>query len=172
MSSRIIKVANAYDDLAAPVGNDDRAMERIHLGLGYEYDPRVVDSLTRVLERRRGRTPLTAPDQPAYLAWPARAVRGSPALGRAVTRSGQAAGGAGTWSRHRPMRWLRAGRYGVPVVRWASMLEVLLDAGVARVGEVVAPDRLVAAGVDLQRVRTRVRTTATSRLMTKAVIAM
>jgi len=30
-------------------------MERIHLGLGYEYDPRVVDSLTRVLERRRGR---------------------------------------------------------------------------------------------------------------------
>jgi hypothetical protein len=60
MSSRIIKVANAYDDLCAPNGNDDRAMERIHLGLGYEYDPRVVDSLTRVLERRRGRTPLPA----------------------------------------------------------------------------------------------------------------
>jgi hypothetical protein len=59
MASRIIKVANAYDDLCAPNGNDDRAMERIHLGLGYEYDPRVVDSLTRVLERRRGRTPLT-----------------------------------------------------------------------------------------------------------------
>jgi hypothetical protein len=59
MSSRIIKVANAYDDLCAPDGNDDRAMERIHLGLGYEYDPRVVDSLTRVLERRRGRTPLS-----------------------------------------------------------------------------------------------------------------
>ena len=34
MSSRIIKVANAYDDLCAPNGNDDRAMERIHLGLG------------------------------------------------------------------------------------------------------------------------------------------
>jgi hypothetical protein len=60
MSSRIIKVANAYDDLCAPTGNDDRAMERIHLGLGYEYDPQVVDSLTRVLERRRGRTPLPA----------------------------------------------------------------------------------------------------------------
>lgn len=59
MSSRIIKVANAYDDLCAPNGNDDRAMERIHLGLGYEYDPRVVDSLTRVLERRRGRTALS-----------------------------------------------------------------------------------------------------------------
>jgi HD-GYP domain-containing protein (c-di-GMP phosphodiesterase class II) len=54
MSSRIIKVANAYDDLRGPHGADDaRAMERIHLGLGYEYDPRVVDSLTRVLERRR-----------------------------------------------------------------------------------------------------------------------
>ena len=60
VSSRIIKVANAYDDLCDPNGNDDRAMERIHLGLGYEYDPRVVDSLTRVLERRRGRTPLSA----------------------------------------------------------------------------------------------------------------
>lgn len=57
MSSRIIKVANAYDDLCSPSGDDDRAMERIHLGLGYEYDPRVVDSLTRVLERRRGRSP-------------------------------------------------------------------------------------------------------------------
>ena len=29
-------------------------MERIHLGLGYEYDPRVVDALTRVLDRRNG----------------------------------------------------------------------------------------------------------------------
>lgn len=56
MSSRIIKVANAYDDLCDPGGSDHRAMERIHLGLGYEYDPRVVDSLTRVLERRRGRS--------------------------------------------------------------------------------------------------------------------
>jgi response regulator RpfG family c-di-GMP phosphodiesterase len=53
MSSRIIKVANAYDDLQDPGGDNRRAMERIHLGLGYEYDPRVVDSLTRVLERRR-----------------------------------------------------------------------------------------------------------------------
>ena len=56
MSSRIIKVANAYDDLCGPDGDDHRAMERIHLGLGYEYDPRVVDSLTRVLDRRRGRS--------------------------------------------------------------------------------------------------------------------
>jgi hypothetical protein len=55
MSSRIIKVANAYDDLQDPGGDNHRAMERIHLGLGYEYDPQVVDSLTRVL-RRRGRS--------------------------------------------------------------------------------------------------------------------
>ena len=27
------------------------ALERIHLGLGYEYDPAVVDALTRVTER-------------------------------------------------------------------------------------------------------------------------
>ena len=52
MASRIIKVANAYDDLCGTRGDDDRAMERIHLGLGYEYDPQVVDSLTRVLRRR------------------------------------------------------------------------------------------------------------------------
>jgi hypothetical protein len=54
MSSRIIKVANAYDDLSQAAGaDDDRAIERIHLGLGYEYDPKVVDSLTKILERRR-----------------------------------------------------------------------------------------------------------------------
>lgn len=54
MASRIIKVTNAYDDMAGALGeNDDRAMERIHLGLGYEYDPRVVESLSRVLQRRR-----------------------------------------------------------------------------------------------------------------------
>jgi hypothetical protein len=58
MPSRIIKVANAFDDLSeGRLGGleEARAMERIHLGLGYEYDPRVVDALTRVVERRRGR---------------------------------------------------------------------------------------------------------------------
>ena len=56
LSSRIIKVANAYVDLAGPdERQDEHAMERIHLGLGYEYDPRVVDSLSRVLTRRRQR---------------------------------------------------------------------------------------------------------------------
>ena len=54
VSSRIIKVANAYEDLAGAHPEASRrlaAMERINLGLGYEYDPRVVDSLARVLRR-------------------------------------------------------------------------------------------------------------------------
>jgi len=54
LSSRIIKVCNAYDDLAghnpAPARRD-AVIERIHLGLGYEYDPKVVDALVRVLAR-------------------------------------------------------------------------------------------------------------------------
>ncbi|MGG5260025.1 HD-GYP domain-containing protein [Phycicoccus avicenniae] len=53
LESRIIKCANAFDDLTS--GSSDpvlvnAAMERIHLGLGYEYDPDVVDALTRVVE--------------------------------------------------------------------------------------------------------------------------
>jgi hypothetical protein len=54
LASRIIKVCNAYDDMAGtrPTrARRDAAMERINLGLGYEYDPRVVDALVRVLER-------------------------------------------------------------------------------------------------------------------------
>ncbi len=55
MASRIIKVANAYDDLVGEHGTarlKGAAIERIHLGLGYEYDPRVVEALLRVLTRR------------------------------------------------------------------------------------------------------------------------
>jgi HD domain len=54
LSSRIIKVCNAYDDMAGGLPTPSRriaAMERIHLGLGYEYDPHVVDALVRVLRR-------------------------------------------------------------------------------------------------------------------------
>ena len=54
LASRIIKVCNAYDDMAGSRPDPARrvaAMERINLGLGYEYDPRVVDALVRVLER-------------------------------------------------------------------------------------------------------------------------
>ena len=49
LSSRIIKVCNAYDDLAGTIPARARAaaIERIHLGLGYEYDPRVVDALVQ-----------------------------------------------------------------------------------------------------------------------------
>jgi hypothetical protein len=57
LASRIIKVANAYDDLvgearARRARKHAAAIERIHLGLGYEYDPRVVEALIRVLDRR------------------------------------------------------------------------------------------------------------------------
>ena len=54
LSSRIIKVCNAYDDLTgdgADAAQRNAAIERIHLGLGYEYDPRVVDALIHVLAR-------------------------------------------------------------------------------------------------------------------------
>ncbi len=54
LASRIIKAANAYDDLVGDAGSDTRkreALERIHLGLAYEYDPRVVSALTRVVTR-------------------------------------------------------------------------------------------------------------------------
>jgi len=55
LASRIIKVCNAYDDLTGASPNAARrnaAIERIHLGLGYEYDPRVVDALIGALGRR------------------------------------------------------------------------------------------------------------------------
>ena len=48
MASRIIKVANAFDDLtggSADPAEIRAANERIHLGLGYQYDPEVVEAL-------------------------------------------------------------------------------------------------------------------------------
>jgi hypothetical protein len=50
MTSRIVKVVNAYEDLTAGASSArarDAAVERIYLGLGYEYDPRVVDALLK-----------------------------------------------------------------------------------------------------------------------------
>ena len=50
LTSRIVKVVNAYEDLTAgarSVRARDAAVERIYLGLGYEYDPRVVDALLK-----------------------------------------------------------------------------------------------------------------------------
>ena len=54
LASRIIKAVNAYDDLvgeAEAAGRRLDALERLRLGMAYEYDPRVVESLARVLER-------------------------------------------------------------------------------------------------------------------------
>lgn len=60
LEARIIRLANAFDDLTA--GSTDPldrslAIERIQLGLGYEYDPDLVNDLVTILsgspERRR-----------------------------------------------------------------------------------------------------------------------
>ena len=55
LASRIIKVANAFEDYRSQADEQpqERALERIYLGLGYEYDPRVVTALQRALERQR-----------------------------------------------------------------------------------------------------------------------
>lgn len=57
MSGRIIKVCNAFEDLT---GGDimlrDAAIERLTLGIGYEYDPMVLDLLTKVTAPQHGRT--------------------------------------------------------------------------------------------------------------------
>jgi hypothetical protein len=48
LASRIIKVTNAFEDLTGgsrDPADVESAMERIHLGLGYEYDPTVVEAL-------------------------------------------------------------------------------------------------------------------------------
>lgn len=53
LAGAIIRVANAYDDLAGGALDPDRrlaAVRRIRLGMAAEYDPRVVESLTRIVE--------------------------------------------------------------------------------------------------------------------------
>ncbi len=54
LASRIIKAANAYDDLVGDSVETARrleALERLRLGMAYEYDPRVVDSLAKAVGR-------------------------------------------------------------------------------------------------------------------------
>jgi hypothetical protein len=54
LSSRIIKAANAYDDLVSDSRESVRrleALERLRLSMAYDYDPRVVNSLARVVQR-------------------------------------------------------------------------------------------------------------------------
>jgi response regulator RpfG family c-di-GMP phosphodiesterase len=54
LASRIIRAVNAYDDLASglpdPAGRA-RALERLRLSAVSELDPRVVESLSRILDR-------------------------------------------------------------------------------------------------------------------------
>lgn len=55
MESRIIRVCNAYDDLVGSSLEIDRkvqAVERLQLSTAREFDPRVVDVLTRIVERQ------------------------------------------------------------------------------------------------------------------------
>jgi hypothetical protein len=54
IESRIIKAASAYDDLVGAQSSVDTnadALERLRLGMAYEYDPQVVETLTRVVAR-------------------------------------------------------------------------------------------------------------------------
>jgi HD domain len=55
VASRVIKAASAYDDLVSVAPGDARcradALERLRLGMAYEYDPRVVEALARVVSR-------------------------------------------------------------------------------------------------------------------------
>ena len=55
VGAKIVKVASAYDDLTNPPGAGRTpwdALEHMHLGMAYEYDPQVIQALTRVLEKR------------------------------------------------------------------------------------------------------------------------
>lgn len=55
LAGRIIKVANAYDDLVGDSADRDRGaavLERLRLDSAAEYDPAVVEALSRVLDRR------------------------------------------------------------------------------------------------------------------------
>lgn len=56
VSSRIIKAANAYDDMvgeSAEYGPRLDALERLRLGMAYDFDPRVVETLARIVRKSR-----------------------------------------------------------------------------------------------------------------------
>jgi putative nucleotidyltransferase with HDIG domain len=55
LGAKIIKVASAFDDFSEPPGpgrTHREAVERLYLGMAYDYDPQVIQALTRVLERQ------------------------------------------------------------------------------------------------------------------------
>lgn len=54
LAARIIRVVNAFDDLVAGSLDSGRrydALERLRLGMAYDYDPKVVETLSRIVER-------------------------------------------------------------------------------------------------------------------------
>jgi hypothetical protein len=56
LAGSILRAANAFDDMVGGVLDPDRrlaAVRRIRLGVAVEYDPRVVESLARVVEAAR-----------------------------------------------------------------------------------------------------------------------
>jgi hypothetical protein len=66
IESRIIKAASAYDDLVGPNATADAnadALERLRLGMAYEYDPQVVETLTTVVGRRITHVPEQAAER-------------------------------------------------------------------------------------------------------------
>jgi response regulator RpfG family c-di-GMP phosphodiesterase len=57
LAARIVKACSAYDDLVS-ASRESRgtraswdALERLRMGMAFEYDPRVVESLTQVLQK-------------------------------------------------------------------------------------------------------------------------
>lgn len=54
LTARIVRVVNAYDDMVAgkaSVEGASRALERLRLGCDHDYEPRVVEALSRVVAR-------------------------------------------------------------------------------------------------------------------------
>ncbi|MEX2554543.1 MAG: HD domain-containing phosphohydrolase [Actinomycetota bacterium] len=52
--AKIIKVASAYDDLTEPAGPGRTpwdALEKLHTGMAYDYDPAAIQAMTKVLEK-------------------------------------------------------------------------------------------------------------------------
>jgi response regulator RpfG family c-di-GMP phosphodiesterase len=55
VASRIIRAANAFDDLVGSSADRDRAsaaLERLRLDTSSEYDPGVIEALSKVVGRR------------------------------------------------------------------------------------------------------------------------
>jgi hypothetical protein len=70
LSSRIIRAANAFDDLVGSSVEPSRAaaaVERLRLDTASEYDPKVVEALSRLINRRSVLSPLSRDREPCRL---------------------------------------------------------------------------------------------------------